>query len=82
MSLEAGQLVVFRVGQIGIPLEFHSYSGLAHSACPEEMRDLKKFIEGITAKPVEVCAPPERRLAEGARAHTLRPVGSGGLCAN
>jgi len=44
--------------KIGIPLEFHSYSGLAHSACPEEMRDLKKFIEGITAKPVEMAPPP------------------------
>lgn len=51
--------------KVGIPLEFHSYPGLGHSACPEEMRDVKDFIQKLTSAPVKKTPPP-----------TLEEVGS------
>lgn len=43
---------------MGVPLEFHSYPGMAHSSCPEEMRDVKSFIEKLTSAPVKKAPPP------------------------
>lgn len=39
-----GKVGVDQLKQLGYAIEFKSYPGLAHSACPEEMRDVTAFI--------------------------------------
>jgi hypothetical protein len=42
--------------QMGYGIDFKSYPGLAHSACPEEMRDVAAFV-GASLKAADAKRP-------------------------
>uniref|UniRef100_A0A7S0X771 Phospholipase/carboxylesterase/thioesterase domain-containing protein n=1 Tax=Mantoniella antarctica TaxID=81844 RepID=A0A7S0X771_9CHLO len=44
LKYEYGTLTAAKLGEMGIAVDFKTYPGMAHSACPEELRHLSAFI--------------------------------------
>eukprot|EP00238_Polyblepharides_amylifera_P010622 CAMPEP_0196579934 /NCGR_PEP_ID=MMETSP1081-20130531/25815_1 /TAXON_ID=36882 /ORGANISM="Pyramimonas amylifera, Strain CCMP720" /LENGTH=255 /DNA_ID=CAMNT_0041899659 /DNA_START=358 /DNA_END=1125 /DNA_ORIENTATION=+ len=53
-----GQMGAQALKQLGVALEWKSYSGLGHSSSPEEMRDVKKFISNLFPASASSSVPP------------------------
>lgn len=49
VKLEWGRMTADKLQEMGRKVEFNSYRGVQHGACPEELEDLENFIDGILA---------------------------------
>ncbi|KAL9625034.1 MAG: hypothetical protein Q9160_000763 [Pyrenula sp. 1 TL-2023] len=47
VKFEWGRMTAEKLKEMGHQVDFNSYRGVQHGACPEELEDLEKFIDGV-----------------------------------